>query len=107
MSNWTFKRTDIFDPLCNFFLLQNTKSNVELSFLKTFQKTLPKEFSDKNEKVRRLRHMRLNVRISLVHFLQHCGEFCNINDTFKRVIDILVNWHITTGILLRITRYSH
>ena len=27
------------------------------------------------------------------------------NDTFNRVIDILVNWHILTGILTRITNY--
>ena len=29
---------------------------------------------------------------------------CNINDTFKPVIGILVNWHISTGILTRIAR---
>ena len=29
-------------------------------------------------------------------------KFCNINETLKRVIGILVYWHISTGILTRI-----
>ena len=34
----------------------------------------------------------------------HWEQFSNINDTFKRVNGILVNWHISTGILARIAR---
>ena len=34
----------------------------------------------------------------------HCEKFCNINDTFDRVIGTLVNWHGSTGILTRIAR---
>ena len=32
-------------------------------------------------------------------------EKFTINNTFNRVIEILVNWHISTGILTRIARY--
>ena len=30
--------------------------------------------------------------------------FCNINDTFERIFEILVNWNISTGILTRIAQ---
>ena len=36
--------------------------------------------------------------------LYHGGKLSNINDTFKRVIGILVNGHIPTGILMRLAR---
>ena len=36
--------------------------------------------------------------------LYHWETFTNINDNFKRVIGILVNWHIVTGNLTRIAR---
>ena len=35
---------------------------------------------------------------------QHWQKFCNINDTFLWVLGILVNWHISTGILTKIAR---
>ena len=35
----------------------------------------------------------------------HWEKISSINDTFKRVIWILVNWNISTGILKRIARY--
>ena len=35
----------------------------------------------------------------------HWEKFCQINDTFKRVIGILINWHIPTGSLMRIASY--
>ena len=42
--------------------------------------------------------------MSVVFKVVHWENFCKINDTFKRVIGILVNWHIPTGILTRIAR---
>ena len=51
---------------------------------------------------------------SLVDQLMKCKDeatqqekFCYKNYTFERVIGILVNWHISTGVLMRIARYSH
>ena len=38
-------------------------------------------------------------------WLIHKKKICNKNDTFKQVIGILANWHISTGILTRIARY--
>ena len=40
------------------------------------------------------------VTISALHW----AKFCNINNTFKRVVGILVNWRISTGVLTRIAR---
>ena len=39
------------------------------------------------------------------HTALYRTKFCNINETFEQVIVILVNWHILTGILMRIARY--
>ena len=36
----------------------------------------------------------------------HWKKFCNMNDTLKRVIGILVNWHVSTGIMTRIASYQ-
>ena len=38
----------------------------------------------------------------------HTQKNCtNMNDTFKRVVEILLNWHISIGILSKTTRYPH
>ena len=48
-----------------------------------------------------------NYNPNLVSFqlVKHGEKFLSINDTFKRVIGILVNAHISTDILTKIASY--
>ena len=46
-------------------------------------------------------------KIARLHQRLCVGEkFSNINDTFKRVIGILVNWYVSTNILSRVLSYA-
>ena len=38
-------------------------------------------------------------------FIEHCEKFCTENDSFRVVINILVNWNLSKRILTMIARY--